>query len=141
MIFSIGDHIQQIINGTKTQTRRPTDRYQVGNLYAIQPRRREKGIPDGKIYIGQKMREWKPNMSSLPLHAEFARRYLIMEAGYPIKKHDAEAEGGYSSFEFEELYEKMYPEWTERWVYWFSFFSTEELEEIQRSKESVNDAD
>jgi hypothetical protein len=51
MIFSKSDHIEQIKAGTKTQTRRPTDRYKVGKLYAIQPGRGKPGIPEGKILI------------------------------------------------------------------------------------------
>jgi len=37
MIFSISDHIEQIKSGTKTQTRRRSDRYKVGSLLTIQP--------------------------------------------------------------------------------------------------------
>lgn len=136
MIFSIGDHIQQIIAETKTMTRRPTDRYKVGNLYAIQPGRGKKGIPDGKIYIFQKIREWKPDLSSFPKGAIFARRWRERIAGYPIQERAAKAEGGYSSEEFEALYEKMYPGWTERWAYDISFVSKEDLEEIEKLKGS-----
>ena len=108
MIFSIGDHIEQIRAGTKTATRRPTDRYQVGKLYAIQPGRGKRGIPDGKIYIGQKIREWKPDFSDLPKGAQFAKLWREMEAGYPIPEYAAKTEGGYTPQEFEEVYEKMY---------------------------------
>jgi len=70
----------------------------------------------------------------MPLHAIFARAWVIMENGYPLRKHAAKAEGGYRVFEYEELYEKMYPGWTERWVYQFLFFTTEEIEECTSIK-------
>jgi len=133
MIFSISDHIEQIIKETKTMTRRPTDRYQVGKLYTIQPGRTKKGIPDGKIYIGQKIREWKPDFSDLPKNERaqaFAKLWQEMESGYPIPEWAAKAEGGYTPKEFEELYEKMYPEWTERWAYHLMFVSTKDIEEL-----------
>lgn len=131
MIFSIDGHIQQIIAGTKTETRRPTDRYKVGNLYAVQPGRGEPGIPEGKIYIGQKLMEWKPDLSDLSEDAIFARRWRESEACYPIRGWDAKAEGGYEPDEYEQLYEEMYPGWTKRWAYWFSFFTMEEIEECR----------
>ena len=136
MIFSKGDHIKQIIEGTKTQTRRSSDRYQVGKLYSIQPSRTEPGIPDGKIYIGVKTKEWKPDLSDLPEDAHFAIGWRKMESGYPILEHNAKAEGGYTSEEYEELYEKMHPNWTERWAYDFAFFTAEEIRECtQEAKE------
>jgi len=128
MIFSIGDHIEQIKAGTKTQTRRPFNTYKERGLYAIQPGRGKHGIPEGKIYISQAVREWKPDLSDLPEDAKFARGWREMEAGYPINLWSAKAEGGYTREEFEKLYEKMYPGWTERWAYWFCFFTTEEIE-------------
>jgi len=131
MIFSIGDHIEQIKAGNKTQTRRPNDRYKVGNLYAVQPGRGKKGIPDGKIFIAWKKREWKPDLSGIPKAARFSRTWRQWEAGYPLHERDARAEGGYTVEEFEELYEKMYPHWEERWVLYFSFFTAEEIEEVR----------
>ena len=133
MIFSKADHIQQIIDGSKTMTRRPTDRYKSNRLYAIQPGRGKHGIPDGKIYTGIITREWKPDLSGLPEDAVFARGWKEMEAGYPIRDFAAKAEGGYTSKEFEELYEKMYPGWTERYAIFFMFFTTEEIEECKRA--------
>jgi hypothetical protein len=61
MIFSIGDHIEQIKAGTKTQTRRSSSRYKVGKFYTVQPCRTCKGIPDGKIFIMAKREEWRTN--------------------------------------------------------------------------------
>ena len=57
MIFSESNHIEQIQAGTKIQTRRTSDRYEVGKLYAVQPCRTCKGIPDGKILITAKIIE------------------------------------------------------------------------------------
>jgi len=138
LIFSIEGHIPKIIDETKTMTRRPTDRYKIGKLYAIQPGRGKSGISEGKIYIGMVQREWKPDLSSLQEDdAKFARRFWAMEAGYPIQDWASKAEGGYTPDEFEELYEKMYPGWTERWAYHFTFFSKEDLEEIQSSSRNL----
>jgi len=80
MIFSIEKHIQQIMDGNKTQTRRKSGRYEVGRLYAIQPGRGKKGIPDGKILITAKTEEYK---SESPIWGH-------------IRKWQAEAEGGYT---------------------------------------------
>ena len=106
MIFSIGNHIEQIKAGTKTQTRRPTGRYRVGETYAIQPGRGKKAIPEGRILITHMWIEghW--------------------EKIHPI---DAEAEGGYSVEEYEELYSKMYPEWAGRWCYEFKYVPSDTL--------------
>jgi len=59
MIFAIEGHIQKIIEGKKTQTRRPSDKYKIGKFYAIQPGRGKLGIPDGKILIVAKRWEMK----------------------------------------------------------------------------------
>lgn len=134
MIFAMADHIQQIIAGTKTQTRRSSDRYKICHLYPIQPCRTCKGIPEGKIYIALKKREWKPDLSDLPESARFARKWRQRDAGYPLSDWEAKAEGGYTPEEFEALYEKTHPKWTERWAYDFTFFTTEELEEIEEMK-------
>jgi hypothetical protein len=129
MIFGIPGHIEKIIAGKKTQTRRPSDRYGVGRVYAVQPGRGRHGIPDGKIHIVAKIREWKPDLDDLPRAAIFARQWRQAEAGYPIWKLYAQAEGGYTPEEFEELYEEMYPGWTERYAYSFFFVTADELRE------------
>jgi len=130
MIFSISNHIEQIINGSKTMTRRDSDRYQEDHLYSVQPKRIAKGIPEGKIYITIKKREWKPDFSDLPKAAHFAKSWREMEAGYPIQDFEAKLEGGYTSMEFEKLYERIHPNWAERWAYYFRFFTKQELDEI-----------
>ena len=127
IIFSVSGHIEQIKAGTKTQTRRASDRYQVDRLYSVQPRRACKGIPEGKIYIAEKVREWKPDLSGLPKGARFARRWHEAEAGYPIQGYNAWAEGGYTSEEYEALYERLHPGWTWRWAYYFTFFTVDDL--------------
>ena len=116
MLNIVKHDIEQIKAGTKRQTRRPTDRYQVRKLYAIQPGRGKPGIPEGKIYIGEITREWKPDLSDLPEGREaiFARRWREMEAGYPIKEWAAKEEGGYTSEEFEELYIELKSELMEK---------------------------
>ena len=109
MIFSVDGSIQKIIDGSKTRTRRPTDRYQVGKTYAIQPGRTQKGIPDGRILIVEK-REETGRLNSLSLYD--------CESAY--------AEGGYTPEEYETLYEKMYPNWTVRYDYGIKFVPNEE---------------
>ena len=116
MIFSLADHIEQIKAGTKTQTRRPSNRYQVDRLYAIQPGRGKPGIPDGKILITAKAEEYK---TEPPIWGR-------------ILKWQAEAEGGYTPEEYEELYESMYPGWEKRYAYLFEYFTTEELELMEK---------
>lgn len=101
MIFSLSDHIEQIKAGTKTQTRRPSNRYIVGKEYAIQPGRGQPAIKDGKILITNKKIETKP----------FDK----------VSIWDASAEGKYTPEDYEELYEKMYPNWVERYVYLFKY--------------------
>jgi len=121
MIFSEADHIEQIKRATKTQTRRPSDRYQVGHLYAIQPGRGKKGIPDGKILITAKDEEWN---TKNPVFGH-------------ISRWAAKCEGGYTPKEYEDLYEKMYPGWNVRYVYVFEYWSTEELESIHQALEEA----
>ncbi len=107
MIFSIADHVRQIIQGLKIQTRRQSNRYRVGKLYAIQPRRGHPGIPAGKIKI---VKKW-------------------MEDEYYdyISETDAILEGGYKRDEYEEIYSKIYGNWNQRWAYEFVFVKSSEL--------------
>jgi len=142
MIFNVADHIEQIKAGTKTQTRRSSDRYQEDKLYAVQPGRGKKGIPEGKIFINFKIREYKPDLGDLPEDAVFERRWREADAGYPIRDWSAEAEGGYTVDEYEALYEAMHPGWTERWCYHFTYFTVEELIEcgaVKPKKETLSD--
>ncbi|MHA1168683.1 MAG: hypothetical protein ACTSRU_12725 [Candidatus Hodarchaeales archaeon] len=131
MIFNVEGHIQKIISGEKTQTRRSNNRRKRGKLYAVQAGRTKKGIPEGKIYMGMVVKEWKPDLSDIPEHATFARSYRRMESGYPISVSDAKAEGGYTPFDYEELYEKLFPKWAERWRYDFRFFTSKELDDMK----------
>lgn len=104
MIFSIGDHIEQIKAGTKTVTRRPTDKYEIGKTYAVQPGRGKNGITDGRIKIISCIKEHHLN-------------YFF----YSISDIEAYREGGYTVEEFEALYSEMYPKWEYRYVYTFVF--------------------
>jgi len=112
MIFSIADHIEQIKAGTKTQTRRPTNKYKEDHLYAIQLGRGKPGIPDGKILILGVLEEYRP------LPSGFGK----------ILNWQAKDEGGYTPDEYEELYEKMYPGWEIRYAYLFDYFTSHEIE-------------
>ena len=104
MIFSVPGHIEQIKNGTKTQTRRRSPLYRVGRTYSIQPGRTKKGIPDGRIVITQKREE----------------KYL--DGG--ISVDDALAEGEYTPGQFETLCSNMYPDWIVRTAYTFVFLES-----------------
>jgi hypothetical protein len=86
MIFSI-IHIRQIVGGEKTQTRRLSDKYQVGHTYCIQEHYGGPGLKFSKIRITDKRLERPP--------------FLISEA-------DAKSEGGYTPKEYEELWIRMY---------------------------------
>jgi len=97
MIFSIGDHVNQIFEGTKTQTRRMSHRYLVGREYTVQPKIKNKAV--AYIVILRKWVESKPYSK--------------------ISVRDAEAEGGYTPLEFETLFQNMYPSWAERYCYEF----------------------
>ena len=108
MIFSIDTHIQKIISGEKTQTRRSSDCLTVGRTYAIQPGRAKPGIQDGRILITAKMPE-------------------IVSPYNRISASDAQAEGGYTPEQFEELYREIYPGWLVRFVYIFRFIKRARL--------------
>ena len=100
MIFSVPGHIEQIKNGTKTQTRRKSPAYRVGRTYAIQPGRKM-GILEGRILITRKREE----------------KYL--DGGISVA--DALAEGKYTPGQFETLFSNMYPSWIVRYAYTFDF--------------------
>ena len=104
MIFSMADHIEQIKNGSKTQTRRMSKTYIVGKTYSIQPGRTKPGIPEGRILITKKREE------------------TFLDG--IISASDALAEGGYTSGQFETLFQRMYPTWTRRYAYTFEFVQT-----------------
>lgn len=106
MIFT-KQHIEDIIKGLKTQTRRASGRYRVGQTYAIQPCRTCKGIPNVRIRI---------------LNARFEIRQNPIYLS--ISFEDAQAEGGYAPQNYEALYEKMHPNWSIRWAYDFEVVYT-----------------
>ena len=109
MIFAVGNHVQQIINGTKTQTRRVAKTnsfiYQIRKTYSIQPGRTKPGIPEGRILIKRRWLELKQDT---------------------INSKDAWLEGGYTPEEYEKLFNKMHPEWSSRYCYEFMFIPTSE---------------
>ena len=107
MIFSIGDHIEMIKSGQKTQTRRKSGSYIVGRSYSIQPGRRKAGIAEGRIKVTNKVKEY----STCSV----------------ISREDAWDEGWYTPLKFEELYSKMYSGWFVRWAYTFEYVPQERL--------------
>jgi hypothetical protein len=136
MIFSLQDHIEQIKAGTKTQTRRPSDRYKVNKVYAIQPGRGKKGIPDGKIFIVAKRMEVKS--SYIPWKKIIDNDISNYVPAYYILQSEAHDEGGYTPREYEKLYEKLYPNWKIRYAYLFRYFPTEILEHLDKGE--INEA-
>jgi len=112
MIFQ-KEHIDMIIAGTKTQTRRiHRGKYQVGRSYAIQSCRTCKGIKGYRIVMD---RIWHEDIVR-PLSLKGSPAFNI------ISVEDAKAEGGYSPAEFEILFRKLNPSWDEtrgRWAFEF----------------------
>jgi len=111
MIFNVEGHIEKIIMGEKTQTRRTSSKYEVGKFYSIQPGRTKPADKRGKILITHKWVETKP--------------YI-----HPI---DAAAEGGYTLEEYEELYSKLNSNWVTRNCYEFEFWPTSMIESVKRA--------
>lgn len=107
MIF-MKEHIEDILRGVKTQTRRDSGRYEIGKTYAIQPCRTCKEIPEGRVLIKDK---WLEDRTEYPASISFG---------------DAQAEGGYTPQNYEALYEKLHPRWTDRWAYEFGFVVCQE---------------
>ena len=105
MIFSVPGHIEQIIDGTKTQTRRKSPSYSVGHTYAIS-KGREKAIEEGRILVTRKRVE----------------RYS--DGGISVS--DALAEGGYTSGQFEIIFANIYPGWILRYAYTFRFIPSQQ---------------
>jgi len=106
-------HVEQILEGTKTQTRRLNrGYYRVGRTYSIQPCRTCKGTRGHRI----KMLEILPEGGDL--------------RSIPLSQEDAKAEGGYSPEEFEELFLKLNPKWggEMRYVFKFSLVTLDEGE-------------
>ena len=111
MIFSVPGHIEMIIDGTKTQTRRKSPFYKVGRTYSIQPGRTEKGIKEGRILVTRKRVE----------------RYL--DGGISIA--DALAEGKYTPGQFETLFSNMYHDWIARYAYTFVYLEREQFRSMK----------
>ena len=105
MIFSVPGHIEKIIDGTKTQTRRKSPNYSVGHSYAIS-KGREKAIKEGRILITKKRVE------------KFS--------DWGISVSDAIAEGGYTSGQFEIIFANIYPGWILRYAYTFRFIPNQQ---------------
>lgn len=114
MIFSVKGHVDQIMAGTKTQTRRDSAQYRVGQSYAIQTRRGGSGDTRGRILI---KRKWYENYG----------------VEFHISAKDAKAEGGYIPEDYEMLYESMHPFWKKRWAYAFEFMPTKSWDELKKS--------
>ena len=113
MIFSIGDHIEMIKAGQKTETRRKSGIYKVGRTYSIQPGRTQAGIAEGRIRILKKRREYSPGN---------------------INKEEAWNEGMYMNLEFERLYSELYPGWFSRYAYSFEYIPIENFKQKRFSK-------
>ena len=124
MIFNISGHIDMIRNGLyhlpadllnnpienrqiKTQTRRVNRGiYQVGRDYAVQRKRGVKGESDIRIVMDAIWEEWCTYGGGNP---------------YYIFPRNAQAEGGYTVEEFEDVFRTAYPKWNgeKRWAFRF----------------------
>ena len=122
MIFNVKGHIEQIVKGTKIQTRRDSDKYEVGRTYAIQSGRGKLGDTRGRILITHKWNE--------EAYSPFGEETVI----HP---RDALAEGGYDPEDYEMLYESIHPFWKKRWVYEFEFWPTESWHSLKQSLENA----
>ena len=99
------EHIELIRQDIKTQTRRQNrGKYQIGKSYAVQSGRGKKGVNDIRIVMDD--------------------IYFMTLFGY-ISTEDAIAEGNYTPEEFEELYEKFYPNWRAKGRWTFKFHKIE----------------
>jgi hypothetical protein len=96
LFFFEGD-IQKIIEGKKTQIRRDSVRYEVGDIISLSSE--DPSVPLHKIKIIEKKMERRN------------RRITVVSA---------RKEGGYTPKEFEDLYVKMYPNWKKRYAYIFA---------------------
>ena len=107
MIFAIQGHIGMIRVGTKTQTRRVNRGiYQVGKDYAVQSKRGMKAEPDIRIVMD---RIWEEEVSKPNIFFT------------PITKENALVEGGYTSEEYEKVFQELNPKWSgwDRWTFEF----------------------
>ena len=121
MIFAVKGHVEKVVNDEKTQTRRNSDRYEVGRTYAIQRGRGKSGDSRGRILITHKWRE-----EAYTPEAEGSVENVI-------SVEDAIAEGGYTPDHYEMLYESMSPFWKTRWAYVFEFWSTGSMESLEKA--------
>ena len=116
MIFNVPGHINMIRNGTKTQTRRVNRGiYKIGKDYAVQQKRGVKAESNIRIVIDEIVEEKKNLTHYLPQDVQ-------------ISFQDAQEEGGYISFEYEQEFKKAYPKWDGRKRWKFKFH----VKEVQK---------
>ena len=118
MIFAFNGHVDQVVSGIKTQTRRNSDKYKLGKDYAVQSGRGKPADPRGRIKI---------------------TKIWVELGGTMISEADAKAEGchqlgHYTPYEYELLYHKMNKLWEKRHCYEFKFLPTVDSASL-RSKE------
>ena len=110
-------HFDMVLDGTKTQTRRVADRYEVESErkhphkvgYAIQRCRTCKATEHHRIVIDKKWKE----------HCLENMTYSERGTDVCISVQDALAEGGYTPAEYEKEFERLSPKWNgwDRWAY------------------------
>jgi hypothetical protein len=151
MIFQ-RKHIELILKGEKTQTRRKSGHYFVGKTYAIQEGRGQKARMEGRIRITSYLAEIRDNDGDISIlktsPCGYNSRQLISVSENPVKAisiEDARAEGGYTPEAYEELYEQLYPGWEIRFAFTFVFEPSPEYLESQDaefdSQQGVADAE
>lgn len=121
------EHIEQMYAHLKWMTRRWSDkvpvhklykRYNVGQLYAVQPGRGKPGLPDMKIKIIRKWIESTNRQQTcthlVTLHRSNFSAYnvlAVMVQDIPISIADARAEGGYDPDQYETVFKDLNPKW------------------------------
>ena len=123
MIFQ-QEHIEQMYGDLKWMTRRWSDkvpvhklykRYNIGQLYAVQPGRGKKGVSHMKIGIIRKWIESTNRQETCMFLAGLRRDYFTKSAviveNIPISAADANAEGDYSPESFEVIFKNLNPKW------------------------------
>jgi len=114
MIFNVPGHIDMILSGQKTQTRRVNRGiYQEGRDYAVQRKRGVKAEPDIRIAMDAIWEE-----EALEFLGADDKKYPVE---LYISKENALAEGGYTPTSFEGLFRELNFKWDgwSRWAFEF----------------------
>ncbi len=141
MIFNVPGHIEMIRNGlqtypslllsilptfyVKTQTRRLNRGiYQIGKDYAVQSKRGVKAETDIRIVMDEIWLETSGITRTnyfLDNMAAKAKVGILYVRDIPIFERDAWAEGGYTSEQYEKVFQESSPKWNGKMRWAFKF--------------------